>query len=207
MPARRSLRLLNVSEIAEVCGLAPATVSSKLNGAGIAPAEVVGKTKLFDAPQALRLLIAGDDLDPKKEKARLDSARADLAELDLATKRGELIPRADHEESVIALCSGVALRIGSIPSKAAPEVRIAPSDLEAEDVLRGFIDEALSELADAGEELRRRALARRSDGSERDSSRGASAPAEADRRRVGRRRKGAVAGVSGGAGALEDEPG
>lgn len=206
MPARASLRFLNVSEIAELAELAPGTVSAKLNASGI-ESKAVGKRKLYDAPKALKFLLCGDDLDPKVQRARLDCAKADLAELELATKRGELIPSSDHEESVIALCSGVALRIGSIPSKAAPEVRIAPSDVEAEDLLRGFIDEALTELADAGEELRRRALARGSEERERPGAGRAQASAEADRRAVGRRRKDPVSGVGGRAGPVADKPG
>ena len=170
------------------------------------PVSVTSQVKVYDAPQALRLLIAGDELDPKREKARLDSVRADLEQLKLETQRGELVPVADHEEALIALCSAVALRLGSIPSKAGPEIRIAASDVEAETILRKFLDEAREELAAAGDELLKRLeVARRRD--ERASARAESAAAAAkeDGGAVGGRRKGAVPGVRRRAGKLEDE--
>ena len=69
MPAqRRSLRSLNISELAEVSGLSPSTVSANLNRSSIAPV-VIGKRKVYDAPAALRYLLAGEELDPRVERA------------------------------------------------------------------------------------------------------------------------------------------
>src|SRR5262245_15929749 len=133
---RRSLRKLNITELGEVSGLSQGTISAKLNSAGVAPAEVVGARKLFDAPQAMRVLLGGDALDPKRENARLDAARADLAELDLAAKRGDYVPLSEHEELLFVLCSGLVMKMRGIPSRAAPEVRVAASDAEGEAVLR-----------------------------------------------------------------------
>ena len=201
---RHTLRRLNVSEIAEACGLAAGTVSLRLNTAGIAPAEVIGKRKLFDTPQALRLLLGNSELDPRAEKGRLDAAKADLAELEVAERRGDLVPRAQLEETLVALCSGVAMRMQSIPSKAGPEVRIADSDVEAEELLRVYINQGLEDLVAAGDDVRRRVEAR--SGEAGDGARAGRAPAspKANGGRVGGRRAGAVDGERGGAGAVED---
>jgi len=106
------------------------------------------------------------DLDLVAERARLAKEQADQAALKNAQLRGELIPAADHEESLIALASGVALRIRAVPTRAAPEVRLATTDREAEELLRRFIDEALEELADAGDAMLEQAAARERGGAE-----------------------------------------
>jgi hypothetical protein len=141
--------VLNVSEISEVSGLSPATVSAQLNRAGIAPAKVVGKRKLFDAPQALRLLLGGDELDPKKERARLDCARASLTELELEERRGSLVDALDVQAMGAAVMTGVTMRVMAIRN-IAPEIRAARSDAEGAEILEDAAREALAEIARLG---------------------------------------------------------
>ena len=52
-------------------------------------------------------------------------------------------------------------RIRAVPTKAAPEVRATSSDAEGAALLSQFIDEALTELADAMREAGERAARRR----------------------------------------------
>lgn len=97
------------------------------------------------------------ELDLAAERARLAKEQADSQAMKNSELRGELIPRGDVEPLMCMLTSGVKLRLGSVPSRAAPEVRLAGSDVEAEELLRHFIDEALNELAEAGERIQREA--------------------------------------------------
>lgn len=156
MPARRSLRLLNVSEIAEVAGVSPATVSAGLNAAGIAPAEVIGKRKTFDAPQALRTLLSPDSLDPAKERAKLDAAKREMLELQISEKRRSLVPSADVDHGYIALATTTSALMLSIPSAIALELASEADPSKCQDILEKAIHAALTDLAEAG----RRAVAR-----------------------------------------------
>ena len=54
-------------------------------------------------------------LDPQHEKARLDAARADLAETQLGKVRGELIPAAEFEHALSEALKTTAMTLESLP--------------------------------------------------------------------------------------------
>lgn len=149
---------LSISQIVTITGFDARTIALRLRRAGLEPKARDGRSVRYDPRLALPILYdAGNS--PQAERARLDRVRADLLESDLAVRRSELIPLADHEAAACALTSAVTQRMRAIPSRAAPLVRAAESDEEGETVLRREIDEALSELADVGEALDRGAEA------------------------------------------------
>ena len=81
------------------------------------------------------------------ERARLMRARADLAEMEAAQKRGELIPA---REVVTAWTEVVALlraRLLVLPDKIAPLAHDAQTIPQARDIVRNAVHEALAELA------------------------------------------------------------
>ena len=81
------------------------------------------------------------------ERARLVRARADLAEMEAAQKRGELIPA---REVVTAWTEVVALlraRLLVLPDKIAPLAHDAQTIPQARDIVRKAVHEALAELA------------------------------------------------------------
>jgi hypothetical protein len=150
MSARASLRRLNCAELAELTGLSNGTVSAKLNRAGLEPAEVRGRVKVFDSPRALAVLLGASELDPRTERARLDAERADAQALANRVRRGELLEAADVEAAGAAVMSGVTQRFSSLHG-VAPELRAASSDAEAAEILAAAVREALSEIARMGE--------------------------------------------------------
>ena len=80
------------------------------------------------------------------EDARLQRAKADIAEMEAAEKRGELIPRnqiADVMHSAVVI---MKTRLNAIPSKVAPLAHAAPSVAVAERYIREQVDEALDGL-------------------------------------------------------------
>lgn len=80
------------------------------------------------------------------EDARLQRAKADIAEMEAAEKRGELIPRnqiADAFHSAIII---MKTRLNAIPAKVAPLAHAAPSVAVAERHIREQVDEALDGL-------------------------------------------------------------
>jgi len=158
---RPELERLSTSEIAFLARMKPETVRRKLTAVGLEPVAVDRRSRRWDPRDALPILLGvGDGLNPQAERARLDRARAELAELKLEEERGELVRGAAVESWLVRLLGAVTQRIRAIPPKAAPEVRATPSDATGEAVLAGFIDEALTELADAAREAGERATRR-----------------------------------------------
>jgi len=81
-------------------------------------------------------------------KLRKETALAELAELELAEKRRETIPRAETERFLVALFSHVRTRIRGVPRKAAPPAHAAESVAEVEEIFWKHLSEALEQLSD-----------------------------------------------------------
>lgn len=77
--------------------------------------------------------------------ARLETARADIAELDLAERLGRLVPADDARSAVIARYSLVKTRLLGVPSRFAQ--RMPELAATVEPVVDELIREALEELA------------------------------------------------------------
>ena len=117
-----------------------------------------GKVKTRDAwyiATAYKALVAGPDdgggetLNPIAEKARLDKARADLAELDLKHKEGRAVPSDLVEATLGRLRDEVRKAMFAVPGKCAPRILpgMKPSGIEA--LIREYIDDALRALSSA----------------------------------------------------------
>jgi hypothetical protein len=162
---RPELAELSTSELAFLARIKPATARRKLAEGGLEPARVDGRTRWWDSRLALPVLLDLGSLNPQQERARLDRARAELAEHQLAERKGEYVAGADVEAFLVRVCGGMSQRMQAVPGKAAPEVRAASSDAEAEALLREHVHEALTELADAcrevGERVEQRAKGNR----------------------------------------------
>jgi phage terminase Nu1 subunit (DNA packaging protein) len=83
------------------------------------------------------------------DKARLAKAKADIAEMEAQRLRGELLSVAEVRSSVQQLTTVVKVRCLSIASKAAPLVALEAGVDQCHEIIAGFVDEALSELAAA----------------------------------------------------------
>ncbi len=79
-------------------------------------------------------------------RARLDAAKADLAELDLAERRGQVIPAADVQARMVAVFSACKTKLLAIPSRARQQdPGLSHSQIA---LLDSLIREALEDLAD-----------------------------------------------------------
>lgn len=89
----------------------------------------------------------GETLNPAAERARLDKARADKTEAELAKLRAELVPASEVDGlwlRIIARFRTVVLTVpGSVASKLRPGM--TPSEIEA--LIREAINSALAELS------------------------------------------------------------
>lgn len=81
------------------------------------------------------------------QRARLTSARADVAEMDRATKQGALVSADEMAEVWAFQIANARQRLLTIPDKVAPRIAAIKNAVEASALLRKEIYEVLSELA------------------------------------------------------------
>ena len=112
----------------------------------------------------------GASKDLNAERARLTAAQAEKTEIDLAERRGELLPVDSVASLWTRVLTDTKTKLLSLPSKLAPQV-IGKSREEARAKIEHAIHEALRTLADTA-------------GGDPD---GTDAAAEGDGKRVGRR--------------------
>jgi phage terminase Nu1 subunit (DNA packaging protein) len=172
------LSQLSITQLADLTGRDADTIRKRLDG--IEPAKVDGRTRWYRTREALPRIY--EALDLSAERARLAREQADAKAMENAVSRGELIPKPDVETAMLAVTSPIALKLDGLPSKAAPEVRAAPTDAQAEAILRRHIDEARAGIADIGAEMARTSGRTRGG---LDRARGVSAPAESHDLAVG----------------------
>ena len=116
------------------------------------PVQVKGRSKLYllrdVIPHAAKYLGAPDVIDLNVERARKVKAEAELAEIELAKEREDLIEveavRHVWGELVIAAKS----RLLSIPAKLAPVVAVEDAPATCKYLVEEQINEALDELAE-----------------------------------------------------------
>ena len=89
------------------------------------------------------------ELVPSAEKARLDKARANLAELDLAIKEGRLVPADAIEKAWGNIVTEIRTRLMAIPASTAPRITANLTTVQIESIIREQIDEALQALSSA----------------------------------------------------------
>lgn len=189
MPTHDDISRLSITQLAWVAQCAKETASKRLREAGVEPVGQDGRTIYYDPRFALPVLLGvGEGLSPTAEKARLDKARADLAELELATKRGELVDAADPDHGYVALATLVSARLQGVGSAIATELAAASKPARCQEIVDEAIHEALNDLAEAGEKAAERLAARAAEDRARgsDSVRRDEAGAAPERPRVGR---------------------
>lgn len=151
MPTQRDISKLSITQLAWICRCAKDTASKKLREAKLEPAGEDGKTTFYDPRDAVPILLGvGEGLNPAAEKARLDRAKAELAELELQEKRGELAPVEDQESVLIALVTTLASRMDGVPPQAAHEVARESDPAVCQEIIARHIRAAREELAEAG---------------------------------------------------------
>ena len=94
----------------------------------------------------------GEDLDLSAERARLTKAQADLAEMEAATRRGELIATKPLKAALAQMDIAVKDRLLAVPMAGAHRALEASEKLGARgiaEIYRGEIHAALEDLASA----------------------------------------------------------
>jgi len=108
---------VSTRHLAELTGIDRPRIASRLRDLphDIGP----NRAHLFDSRQALRAIYSADSdgaaLDPAQARARLDTARAEKTELDLAAARGELLPAEVHRDALADALKIVASTLEALP--------------------------------------------------------------------------------------------
>lgn len=148
MPTHKvDLGALSITQLSDLTGVSEKTIRSRLMEKGVRTVREDGRTLWYAPRQALPAIFKLGDSNPFAEKARLDAARADMTELDLAERRGELLPVADVEFALAALLSGARTRILAVPAKVAAEIAAETSPAACHALIERAIHEALEQIA------------------------------------------------------------
>lgn len=85
-------------------------------------------------------------------RTRREAAMAELAELDLAERRGELVTVADYQTELAAICTRIRSRLVALPGKWAPRLAAVSSTAEAQGQLEAGMYDVLTELRGLGDD-------------------------------------------------------
>lgn len=160
MPTHKpDLASLSTQQVADLVGKAQRTIVRLLRAAGVAPVREDGRTLYWHPPTVLPVIYAvGEGLNPQAEKARLDRARAETAELELHRRRGELFERDDVYQTWASHTLSWKERLRSLPAEATVHVPGFTPAMGRK--LLELIDATLTEIADG--KVRPRTSRRRS---------------------------------------------
>jgi phage terminase Nu1 subunit (DNA packaging protein) len=118
---------------------------------GLAPDQEDGKAgKRWTMARVVKHLNESGDhakLDRTQEDARLKKAQADLKELDLAMRRGELASAVDVGNAVTSVLMALRSRLLALPKRMAPVVAGLKKPAEIQAKLEKDVHQALAELA------------------------------------------------------------
>jgi hypothetical protein len=84
-------------------------------------------------------------------KARREAAEAQIAELELAEKRGEIILNADHKRVVFALCRSICDALMPLADRMAPLVAAESDPAKVHAIITGEVRQVLMTLRDTRE--------------------------------------------------------
>lgn len=110
-----------------------------------------GEYDIVDAVQGyIKALKTANSTGPKdiqREKLRLVSAQAEIAELKVSEAKGELVETSQVIGAWGEAVQMMKTKMLSIPSKAAQFVRVSKNDSEAKRIMEKYIKTALADLA------------------------------------------------------------
>lgn len=149
---RPRLNEVSLAQLSELLGERTDTIKRKLFE--IPPVAMArrGHRAVFPSRAALeRLLLGNEVMSPAQERARRDRADAELKELELKVRRGELIATDQPRRAIISLASMTSARLQGIPSAIARELAAESKPAVCEAVVRREIWRALEDLADSAD--------------------------------------------------------
>lgn len=148
---------LNVNALASLTGFNRKTIGERLNASGLPHIEGPRNSKLYVIKDALPFIYqaSGKSEDLSKldaEKLRLQTAKATLAEIELAEKQQELIPINEIISIVSDEYTTVRNIMSQIPSALATKLTVETDSRVIADLIDAEVQSALSNLKLTSEE-------------------------------------------------------
>jgi phage terminase Nu1 subunit (DNA packaging protein) len=150
-------RIVGRTELAEIFGVSLTTVDhwtragaphdSSGSGPKFNTAEVVDWRVAQAVEKATEAAPADQTLD--EARRRKTQAEAELAEIELAEKRGQVVQIGEAAKLVAEEYTAVRSRLLAIPNKLAPQIAVESDRAACHALLSGVINEALNELVGA----------------------------------------------------------
>lgn len=184
------MKLVSISEVAELTGRTFRTVKRRIEEAGVVPAKRTKKSDLYDSRAVLALLFTaasegGEELDLNAERARLAKEQADKTALENAARRGQMVDALVVVNEWTDQIAAARSRLLATPTKLAPQlVGIQDANVIAV-AIRTEMYAALAELSEYDPDIAAGGAPTGATASGEDMG----ATAAADRQRVGRRKQ------------------
>ena len=138
---------VNKRELSEIFGVTQQTLD-KWQHAGMPHKKgVKGRENEYDTAECIDWRMHGQDIDYKKERARLTKAQADEQEMKNQIMNGELVAADDIIEKWSTIATNVKNRMLSVPSRAATLLQGVDGVKETKKIIEGLVKEALKEIA------------------------------------------------------------
>jgi hypothetical protein len=146
------LPYFSMSQLATITGLDRRTVKDRL--VNVEPHKVLGKAIIYDARQALPVLLGFNDpnetkttqTELKRQELRFERVRAEKLELELEVLKGLHVPVSEVCKSIEKEYTYVRSTLLSVPSKRAMVLALESDPATIRQILEEDINEALNHL-------------------------------------------------------------
>jgi phage terminase Nu1 subunit (DNA packaging protein) len=147
----------NLAEVADLFGVSERRIQQLIaEGAipkplrhGVYVVETVVRAYVKHLQAIRRSAASSGPIGLQAERERLTRAKADIAEMEMDEKRGDLIPREEIEATWVNALSLLRTRLLSIPNQLAPQVHQEKNQAAVRDLIKSAIRGALDDLAEA----------------------------------------------------------
>lgn len=146
--------LVSRAELADELGVTERTITEWVKSREDFPSRVQGKSRTFPLTRCWRwyleykLAQKESPKDMDEARVRYETARAQIAELELEELRGNLARREDVEKAFTAIHERTRSRLVALPGKAAPALVGMKRAVDVQVALEAYIEEVIGELRD-----------------------------------------------------------
>jgi phage terminase Nu1 subunit (DNA packaging protein) len=114
--------------------------------ADLEPVREEGRSKYYRLKDVVNVISAGG-LDLSQERAKLAAAQCERVELDVATRKGQLVELSEVKEEWARMVMNCRGRLLALPTSLAPQIAVEGDVNACADMLKAAVYEALTELS------------------------------------------------------------
>lgn len=143
--------IVSINKLSELTGKSRNTIRKRL-APMLSETDSQTVAHALDSTKALSLIYGegAEGLDPAQERALLDRTRRELAELDLETRRGNLIPSETVTEKWTSIAGNIRAKLLNLPGRLTTTCYGTDTPEAHEQAAKRLIHEALIDLAAQG---------------------------------------------------------